>query len=82
MKDGKAMDSGASGYRSIGVPLISAGIFGYPHDKAWRKAIGACRDFFQKNPDADLRVVFAVIDDSVFALGRQTLTELDPEYAQ
>ena len=27
--------------RSIGFPLISAGIFGYPIDQAWRKAIQA-----------------------------------------
>ena len=31
--------------RSICFPLISAGIFGYPADKAWRKALQACRDF-------------------------------------
>lgn len=61
---------------SIGFPLISAGIFGYPKDKAWRKAIQACNDFFQKNPDADLQVVFAVLDDSILALGQQTLEEL------
>jgi O-acetyl-ADP-ribose deacetylase (regulator of RNase III) len=71
-----------NGCRSIGFPLISAGIFGYPHDKAWRKAIRACRDFFQKNPDADLQVVFAVIDDTILALGRQTLAEIAPEYAR
>lgn len=70
-----------NGCRSIGFPLISAGIFGYPHDKAWRKAIQACRDFFQKNPDADLQVVFAVIDDRVLALGQQTLADIAPEYA-
>ncbi len=70
-----------NGCRSIGFPLISAGIFGYPHDKAWRKAIQACRDFFQKNPDADLQVVFAVIDDTIYALGQQTLAEIAPEYA-
>ena len=70
-----------NGCRSIGFPLISAGIFGYPHDKAWRKAIQACHDFFQKNPDADLKVIFAVINDSIFTLGQQTLAEISPEYA-
>ena len=63
-------------------PLISAGIFGYPKDKAWRKAIQACKDFFEKKPDADLQVVFAVLDDGILALGQQTLAELAPEYKQ
>ena len=71
-----------NGCRSIGFPLISAGIFGYPQDKAWRKAIQACRDFFQKNPEANLQVVFAVIDDRIFSLGQQTLADIAPEYAQ
>lgn len=71
-----------NGCRSIGFPLISAGIFGYPQDKAWRKAIQACRDFFQKNPDADLKVVFAVINDTIFDIGQQTLAYIAPEYAQ
>lgn len=70
-----------NGCRSIGFPLISAGIFGYPKDKAWRKAIQACGDFFQKNPDADLQVVFAVLDDSILALGQQTLEEIAPQYS-
>ena len=70
-----------NGCRSIGFPLISAGIFGYPQDKAWRKAIQACRDFFQKNPDVDLQVVFAVIDDRILALGQQTLADVAPEYS-
>ena len=65
---------------SIGFPLISAGIFGYPKDKAWRKAIQACNDFFQKNPDADLQVIFAVLDDGILALGQKTLDEIASEY--
>lgn len=69
-----------NGCHSIGFPLISAGIFGYPKDKAWRKAIQACNDFFKKNPDADLQVVFAVLDDGILALGQQTLEEIAPQY--
>ncbi len=58
---------------SIGFPLISAGIFGYPVDKAWKKAIQACRDFINNNPDYDMDIVFAVIDDHVKAIGEGTL---------
>ena len=64
---------------SIGFPLISAGIFGYPVDKAWRKAIQACNDFFKKNPDADLQVVFAVLDDEIMSIGEQTQAEIRDE---
>ena len=69
-----------NGCRSIGFPLISAGIFGYPKDKAWRTAIQACKDFFEKVPDADLQVVFAVLDDRILVLGEQILDETAPGY--
>ena len=62
---------------SIGFPLISAGIFGYPKDQAWRKALQACRDFISDNPGYDIAIIFAVLDDSIKALGEQTLTTLD-----
>ena len=65
---------------SIGFPLLSAGVFGYPKDKAWRKAIQACRDFFRKNPDVDLQVTFAVLDEGILSLGENTLDEIAPEY--
>ena len=58
---------------SIGFPLISAGIFGYPVDKAWRKAIQACRDFLDNNPNYDMEIVFAVLDDKIKAIGDGTL---------
>ena len=58
---------------SIGFPLISAGIFGYPVDKAWRKALQACNDFINSNPDYDIDIVFAVIDDKVKAIGEGIL---------
>lgn len=65
-----------NGCHSIGFPLISAGIFGYPLDKAWRKAIQAVKDFFEKNPDADLKVIFAVLDDRIMTAGENAIKEI------
>ena len=62
-----------NGCRSVGFPLISAGIYGYPVDKAWKQAAAACRDFLRKNPDRRLRIVFAVLDEAVLAEGRKAL---------
>ena len=61
---------------SIAFPLISSGIFGYPKDKAWRKALQACLDFISENEDYDIDIYFAVLDDSAKALGEKTLLEL------
>lgn len=61
---------------SIGFPLISAGIFGYPKDKAWRKAIQACNDFINRNADYEIDIVFAIIDDQILKLGLDTLNEI------
>lgn len=65
-----------NGLHSIGFPLISAGIFGYPSDGAWRKAIQACRDFLAEYPDYEMEIVFAVLDDKIKTVGEQTLAEL------
>ncbi len=58
---------------SIGFPLISAGIFGYPVDKAWERAIRACNDFIKDNPDYDIKIIFAVLDDRILEIGEKTL---------
>ncbi len=60
---------------SIGFPLISAGIFGYPVDKAWRRAIRACYDFIQNNPNYDIKIIFAVLEDRILDIGEETLKE-------
>ncbi len=65
-----------NGLHSIGFPLISAGIFGYPVDKAWRKAVQACNDFIQNNPDYDISIIFAVLDDKILETGEETLKEI------
>lgn len=59
--------------RSIGFPLISSGVFGYPEQAAWDDAINACNEFISDNPDVFIRIVFAVISDSTLANGIKTL---------
>lgn len=64
---------------SIGFPLISAGIFGYPKDKAWRKALQSYSDWINNNADYEMNIVFAVLDDSILELGKETMKELEIE---
>ena len=64
-----------NGLHSIGFPLISAGIFGYPLDGAWRKAIQACNDFIQNNSDYEIKIIFAVLDDKILVTGEKTLSQ-------
>lgn len=68
-----------NGCMSIGFPLISAGIFGYPVDQAWRKAIQACNDFLENGNQID--IVFAVLDDDILKIGVKTLKDIAPQYA-
>ncbi len=56
---------------SIGFPLISAGIFGYPTDKAWETAVKACRDFLAAGNQMD--IVFAVLSDRIAEIGEKIL---------
>ena len=64
-----------NGCASIGFPLISAGIFGYPADLAWKEAVCACRDFLEDNRETGLDIVFAVLDDWMLDIGRQALQQ-------
>ena len=61
---------------SIGFPLISAGIFGYPLEKAWEVAVKACRDFLTAHPDYDIDIVFAVLDNRIIKVGQEKLKKL------
>ena len=59
--------------RSIGFPLISAGIYGYPVDLAWDQAFTACCDFLDQLKGSSLDIIFAVLSDRIFAAGRDCL---------
>lgn len=55
-----ALDAAASsGARSVALPAISAGIFGYPRDEATRVIAEACRSWTAEHPDvlAEIRLV-------------------------
>lgn len=65
-----------NGCHSIGFPLISTGVFGYPKEPAWRMALEACRHFRDKNKGYDIDIVFAVPDPKVAKLGEEILCEM------
>ena len=62
-----------AGCHSIGFPLISSGIYGYPKEQAWERAISSCRDFLLENEDVDMRIVFAVLDEEMLQMGQRVL---------
>ena len=64
-----------NGCHSIGFPLISAGIFGYPKNQAWRMAVQACYDFINDN-DYEIDIIFAVLDEDILALGEETINDI------
>jgi O-acetyl-ADP-ribose deacetylase (regulator of RNase III) len=61
---------------SIGFPVISSGIYGYPKDEAWQVALTACRDFLKDNPDYPISITFAVLSQSSMNLGEEILSEI------
>ena len=59
------------GCASIGFPLLSAGIFGYPLEQAWGIAGKACRDFLKEGNQ--IEIVFAVLDGGILRVGKKVL---------
>ena len=61
---------------SIGFPLISSGIYGYPKNEAWQIAIQACKDFINDNPDYSINIVFAVLSEESKKLGKNIINNI------
>ena len=58
---------------SIGFPLISAGIFGYPVEGAWQMAIKAWMDFVLDFPDYEISIIFAILSDEIIECGKSLM---------
>ncbi|MCQ2508291.1 MAG: macro domain-containing protein [Dorea sp.] len=68
-----------NGCHSIAFPLISAGIYGYPKAEAWKIAIRACMDFLGEYEDYEMKILFAVLDESILKMGESALAKWEKE---
>ena len=65
-----------NGCHSIGFPVISSGIYGYPKEEAWKIAIQACNDFITDNSDYRIKIIFAVLSDKSKEIGEKAIAEI------
>ena len=62
------------GIRSIAIPAISCGVYGYPMDQAAAIAVQTCREFARANPGID-EVVFALSSKDALVIYESLLAE-------
>jgi O-acetyl-ADP-ribose deacetylase (regulator of RNase III) len=55
--------AGRLGLKSVALPAISTGIFGFPKARAAQVIFEAIRDYFQENPQAKVNLVRLTIID-------------------
>ncbi len=53
------------GFKSISMPAISSGIFGFPKDRCAKILVGESKRFLEENPQSSLQIVeFCIFDDA------------------
>jgi O-acetyl-ADP-ribose deacetylase (regulator of RNase III) len=67
-----------NGLRSIAFPAISAGVFGYPMEKACEVALRAAKDALARFPELE-RIVFVPFNAGAEQVYRQTFCAVFPE---
>ena len=63
---------------SIAFPLISAGIYGYPIEKAWNVALEACFEFLALEK-YDIDIKFAILDTDILNTGKKLLDKFEKD---
>jgi putative ATPase len=65
------------GFRSLALPAISAGIFGFPVERCARILLRAAREFLEAHPDSPLREIrFVLFDESTLQAFEREFSEL------
>ena len=64
------------GLRSVAFPLISAGIYGYPKDEAFRVALDTIRAFLMEKDEREMEVYVVLLDRKAVSLGRKLFGEI------
>ncbi len=65
------------GFKSIAVPAISAGIFGFPRDRCAKILVGQTAAFLKDNPGATLELIeFCIVDKEALLFFRKKMEEL------
>ncbi len=73
-----ALDLAArEGLKSVALPSLGTGAYGYPMEQAARVALGAVMDFLGKNPRVEL-VRFVLFDAKAFQVYKGAILELAP----
>jgi len=63
--------------KSISLPAISAGIFGFPKDRCARILVGEAAAFLKKNPTTALELVeFCIFDQEAFGYFKEEIEKL------
>lgn len=65
------------GFRTISVPAISAGIFGFPKDRCAMILVGETARFLKDHPDTSLETVeFCIFDDEAYKFFKEEVERL------
>ncbi len=58
----------SKGFKSISLPAISSGIFGFPKDRCAKILVGESRRYLLENPDSPVEIVeFCIFDDETLS---------------
>jgi len=65
------------GFKSISVPAISAGIFGFPKDRCARILVGETLNFLKENPKTSLELIeFCIFDDEAYKYFKEEIESI------